>query len=35
MATLSDQLFNAVERGESDTTFKILALVIMPNRGIA
>jgi hypothetical protein len=33
MAALCYQLFNAV-RGESDTAFKVLALVIMPNGGI-
>lgn len=35
MAALCDQLFNAVQGGKGDAAFKILALVIMPNGGIA
>lgn len=35
MAALCDQLFNAVQCGKSDAAFKVLALVIMPNGGIA
>lgn len=34
MTAFCDQLFNAVQCGEGDTAFKVLALVVMANRGI-
>lgn len=34
MAALCYQFFNAVQGGECDTAFKVLALVIMANGGI-
>lgn len=35
MAAFRDQLFNAVQGGKGDAAFKVLALVIMPDGGIA
>lgn len=34
MAAFCNQLFNAVQGGESDAALKVLALVIMPYGGI-
>ncbi len=35
MTAFRDQLFNAVQGGKCDAAFKVLALVIMPDGGVA